>query len=110
MSDEGREAERMADLLRRRADVYSPDRQKPSYYGDDDIDLLRARLAAVEQERDALCESLLVHQDSLNRCISERDAALAEAKALGETVKTLIDNAHATGDAVLAALDAKDKP
>ncbi len=50
------DAGRLADLLRRRADVYHPDRKKPSYYGDDDIDLLR-------------------------KMVSDRDAALRDARA-----------------------------
>jgi hypothetical protein len=37
-------AARYADLLRRRADVYSPARGRHPYYGDDDIDLLLSML------------------------------------------------------------------
>ena len=37
-------AARYADLLRRRADVYSPARERHPYYGDDDIDLLCSML------------------------------------------------------------------
>jgi len=37
-----RDQERLTDLLLRRADVYAKARSRPGYYGDDDIDLLRA--------------------------------------------------------------------
>jgi len=47
-----KDAERLADLLRRRADVYHPARRAPSYYGDDDIDLLRSIIDRLTQERD----------------------------------------------------------
>jgi hypothetical protein len=47
-----KDAERLADLLKRRADVYSPERAKPSYYGDGDIDLLRSIIDRLTQERD----------------------------------------------------------
>jgi len=49
-----KDAERLADLLRRRADVYHPARRAPSYYGDDDIDLLRSIIDRLTQERDEL--------------------------------------------------------
>lgn len=49
---------RYADLLKRRADVYSPRREREPYYGDDDIDLLRAMIEAAVNERDALREAL----------------------------------------------------
>jgi hypothetical protein len=42
MTDE----ERLADLLKRRMDVYHPRRNHDPYYGDDDIDLLRSMLDA----------------------------------------------------------------
>jgi len=52
MTDPTKDAERLADLLRRRADVYHPARRAPSYYGDDDIDLLRSIIDRLTKERD----------------------------------------------------------
>ena len=96
---------------------------------------LRARLAAVEQERDDLRGSVndlrIVLNNEANGAIAviaERDAALAEVKALREWITdTISDLAHGKpsytggggmtgGDLAnalrksLAALDAKEKP
>jgi hypothetical protein len=46
------DAERLADLLERRADVHNERRERNPYYGDDDIDLLRSIITRLEQERD----------------------------------------------------------
>lgn len=44
------ERARLDDLRARRADVYSPKRERHPYYGDDDIDLLLSLLTAARRE------------------------------------------------------------
>jgi erythromycin esterase-like protein len=91
------------------------------------IDDLRARLAAVEQERDdAISDSANdlgraeAYKTAIATLTQERDVALAEVKALREVVQAareLIPFLHAPNSIpinnlkfTLAALDAKDKP
>lgn len=84
--------ERLADLLRRRADVYNPKRERTPYYGDDDIDLLRAML-------DAALAALAASQEEVVRL----------REALSGAVRRLESNAHTLGEnaAILEAARAE---
>ena len=92
MSD--RETQLYVDLLRRRADVYSPDRERNPYYGDDDIDLLLGRLrqrdAEIKQLRkevwDCIAQSTIeARRVAINDCL-----ALARRLSLPTTVRNAI--------------------
>ncbi len=95
MTDSEREAqhvhqqERLNDLLRRRANVYSPDRGNPAYYGDDDIDLLRHLLDEARAGTEAWRSAAAQHQAERNEAYTKFHAAEEEIARLRAEVARL---------------------
>jgi len=84
VTDADRE-ERYADLLRRRADVYAPEREANPYYGDDDIDLLRAMLYEADAnalKHKAKVSELAVTINELRAEVDRLRACLASGPSL----------------------------
>ena len=89
MTDPTNDVERrLAELLARRADVYSQKRERNPYYGDADIDLLRAVIVRLTQGRDEAIEDRGMRRREVQEVtgetptIDEKIAAIREALRL----------------------------